>query len=88
MTLLKENISKAIKETLASPTEAIPHTFREYEVPKTPEEVTLSDRLSILENHVSELIVESFSNAYEESPKETNLNKKNKLLTNTSNFLF
>ncbi|ELS8947889.1 hypothetical protein K6U18_03580 [Vibrio fluvialis] len=73
-TLLKENISNAIKETLASPTEAIPHTFREYEVPKTPEEVTLSDRLSILENHVSELIVESFSNTYDESPKETDLN--------------
>lgn len=75
-TLLKENISSAIKETLASPTEAIPHTFREYEIPTTQAEITLSDRLSILENHVSELIVDSYNDVYEESHTDTDFTYK------------
>ncbi|PMN32742.1 hypothetical protein BCT36_25050 [Vibrio splendidus] len=74
--LLKENISSAIKETLASPTEAIPHTFREYEIPTTQAEITLSDRLSLLENHVSELIVDSYSDVYEDNSTETDFTFK------------
>ena len=57
---LRLNISKAIDETLSSPTEAIPHTFREYKHPKTTHETTLAERLTMLEGQVSELVVESY----------------------------
>lgn len=59
-TILKSNISKAIKETLSSPTEAIPHTFREYKQPKTTHETTLSERIAFLEGQVSELVIDSY----------------------------
>jgi hypothetical protein len=57
---LKLNISKAIDETLSSPTEAIPHTFREYKQPETNHETTYSERLSLLEGQVRDLVVESY----------------------------
>jgi hypothetical protein len=58
--ILKANISKAIIETLSSPTEAIPHTFRDFKKPETTHETTLAERLSLLEGQVSELVVESY----------------------------
>lgn len=64
--ILKSNIAKAINETLSSPIEAIPHTFREYAQPKTRHEITLAERLTFLEGQVSELLVAS----YHESPIE------------------
>ncbi|MBL4279602.1 hypothetical protein H8F10_17050 [Vibrio fluvialis] len=71
--LLKEKISNAIQETLNSPTEAIPHTFREYKKPTTQEEVTLASRVSFLENQVSELIIESQLDDYESAEFESQL---------------
>ena len=65
--ILKLNISKAIDETLSSPTEAIPHTFREYKQPKTKHETTLAERLTLLEGQVSELVVDSYLDS---SPEE------------------
>lgn len=59
---LKFNISKAIDETLSSPTEAIPHTFREYEQITTTHETTLVERLTLLEGQVRDLVVESYLN--------------------------
>lgn len=62
--ILKSNIAKAIDETLSSPAEAIPHTFREYEPTKTSHEITLAERLTFLEGQVSELIVDSYPDSH------------------------
>jgi hypothetical protein len=56
---LKLNISKAIVETLSSPIESIPHTFRNYEPAKTSEEVSLVERLSFVENKLNDLVIDS-----------------------------
>jgi hypothetical protein len=58
--ILKSSISKAIKETLSSPTEAIPRTFRNYKQPQTILETTLSERLTLLEGQVGDLVVDSY----------------------------
>ncbi|HAS6194976.1 TPA: hypothetical protein I7169_22275 [Vibrio vulnificus] len=73
---LKENISNAIKETLSSPTEAIPHTFRDYEEPTTQMEITIADRLVSLENQVSELMVESYLSTHQEPTSDIALDLK------------
>jgi hypothetical protein len=61
--ILNSNISKAIDETLSSPTEAIPHTFREYKLPKTRHETTLAERLTFLEGQVNDLVVDSYTDS-------------------------
>ena len=59
---LQENISNAIKETLESPAEAIPHTFRNYKKPETGEEITLSRRLKSVESKLELLSINKFNN--------------------------
>ncbi len=56
--LLHNKISQSIQETLASPTEAIPHTFREYEAPKSKNEISLSQRVSVIEGKLLDITME------------------------------
>lgn len=64
--LLQQNISKAIKETIDSPVEAIPHTFRKYKKPVTTDEIDIDERLSIIEKTVESFVtVDKVTNVYE-----------------------
>jgi hypothetical protein len=75
---LRDNISKAINETIASPIQSIPHTFRNYKKPENKEEINISTRLSMLESKVESITIKEqdlFSNLGEAVHTENKNNR-------------